>query len=125
MFRIKAIAAIALTGLGGAAVGTDAYMVSHPPSAPLVAHVLRKNEALGQKPAVVMLPSPTATNTVVTITPVTITSPVPARRRVTAQIAETPSLQFVPCSQWRALDTGPAGRGVRALCVASASSAPR
>jgi hypothetical protein len=117
MFRIKAIAALALAGLGGATMGTDAYLAAHHPSAP--------NYELPQmavsKPmseAAPLRPSQTVTNDVVTLSPVTITSRPAARRRAAPQVVQEPRDQrFVPCSEWRSLDTGPAGRGVRTLCV--------
>ena len=117
MFRIKAIAALALAGLGGATMGTDVYLSSHHPSASRFE--LPKYEA-PKPPAVAVreLPSPAATSPVVSIDPVTIASRTPVHRRAAVPIAPQPvQKEFVPCSEWRSLDTGPAGRGVRTLCV--------
>jgi hypothetical protein len=116
MFRIKAIAALALAGLGGATLGTDAYMASHRPSAH--AYELPNYEA--PKPAPVTVEAPRVQNetgnAVVTIDAVTIKSRPPARHRAVARVVQEPQQEFVPCSNWRSLDTGPAGRGVRTLC---------
>jgi hypothetical protein len=116
MFRIKAIAALALAGLGGATLGTDAYMASHRPSAH--GYALPSYEA--PKPAPVAVDAPRIqrdpANAVVTIDAVTIKSRSAVRRRAVARVAQEPQQEFVPCSSWRSLDTGPAGRGVRTLC---------
>ncbi|HVW27519.1 MAG TPA: hypothetical protein VHC69_19275 [Polyangiaceae bacterium] len=119
MFRIKAIATLALAGLGGATMGTDVYLSSHHPSPSPTAFELPKYEA--PKPAPVAVPeraAPAAARSTVTIAPVTIASRIPVHHRVAPQIAQPPAeKELVPCSEWRSLDTGPADRGVRTLCV--------
>lgn len=119
MFRIKAIAAVALAGLGGATMGTDVYMASHRPAA----HGYELPNYQAPKPAPVAVESlqvqKDVGNDVVMIEPVTITSRPALRHRAVAQAAREPVQEFVPCSSWRSLDTGPAGRGVRTLCTRS------
>jgi hypothetical protein len=121
MFRIKAIAAVALAGLGGATMGTDVYMASHRPAA----HRDESPSSEVSKPAPIAVEAQRVDkdmqNPVVTISPVTLKSHPPGRHRAASQVArEEPRQEFVPCSNWRSLDTGPQGRGVRTLCVRSA-----
>ena len=119
MFRIKAIAAVALAGLGGATMGTDAYMASHRPAA----HGYELPNYQASTPAPVAVEAPQVqkdvAKDVVMIQPVTITSRPALRHRAVAQVAREPQQEFVPCSSWRSLETGPAGRGVRTLCTRS------
>ena len=119
MFRIKAIAAVALAGLGGATMGTDAYMASHRPAA----HGYELPSYEVPKPAPVAAEAPKVqkdvASDVVMIEPVTITSRPAVRHRAVAQVAPEPQREYVPCSNWRSLETGPAGRGVRTLCTRS------
>jgi hypothetical protein len=124
MLRIKAIAAVALAGLGGATMGTDAYMASHRPSA----HGYELPNYEAPKPAPVVVEAPRVHkdvgSSVVTIEPVTITSRPPARHRAVAQVAREPQQEFVPCSSWRADALLPfrAGRGPVASTQAARAS---
>jgi hypothetical protein len=117
MFRIKAIAALALAGLGGATMGTDAYLASHHRTASEIA----PHQSEASTPVVAATkPAPAATSTVVTLEPITLTSRAPARHHAAPRMAPPPPVdeqEFVPCSDWRSLETGPADRGVRTLCV--------
>ncbi len=119
MFRIKAIAAIALTGLGGATMGADVYMASHRPAAH--GYELPGYQAPKRAPVAVEAPrvQKDVSKDVVAIEPVTITSRPRARHRAAAVAASEPQQEFVPCSNWRSLETGPEGRGVRTLCTRS------
>jgi hypothetical protein len=123
MFRIKAIAALALAGLGGATMGADVYLASHRPAA----HGFELPKYQAPNPAPVAVEASRvqkeARNDVVTIEPVTITSRPRARHRPVVEAASEPQQEFVPCSNWRSLETGPAGRGVRTLCTRSAPAA--
>jgi hypothetical protein len=114
MFRIKAILAIGLAGLGGATMGTDAYLVAHeskpkPPAvqpAPPVA-----------PPAMPPVVQPRAEQ-VLTFPPTVIYSRLPHGAARAQAVAATPiATELVPCSDWRSLDTGPAGRSVQMLCA--------
>ncbi len=121
MFRIKAIAAVALAGLGGATMGADVYMASHRPAAR--GYELPNYQAPNPPPVAVEAPraQKEASTDVVTIEPVTIESRARARPRAVVEAAREPQQEFVPCSSWRSLETGPAGRGVRTLCARSVS----
>lgn len=120
MFRIKAIAAVALAGLGGATVGTDAYMASHPPSAPPPQQVVERHAPVHAPPA----PEPVVTpdpDPVLVLKPVTLYAVDRSRHaaRRAPPAAAPQEQQLVACSDWRSLDTGPRDRGVRTLCAPS------
>jgi hypothetical protein len=119
MFRIKAIAAVALAGLGGATVGTDAYMASHAPSAPPQQQVVEQPAPVRARPA----PEPVVTpdpDPVLVLKPVTIYAVDRSRHAARRAAPAAPQEQeLVACSQWRSLETGPADRGVRTLCAPS------
>lgn len=116
MYRIKAIAAVALAGLGGATIGTDAYMASHgsPPAreVPIPIHPVPEPPT-----AQAVAPSP-----VVMLEPVTIESRLPARHKIAAAAPAAEERTLVPCSDWRSLETGPSDRGVRTLCFRAVSA---
>ena len=115
MIVTKAVAAIAMTGLGSLAAGTGAYFQANPrlptrevqnvraPPPPPVA----ENRA----PAPVVQP-PIAE--ALTIEPVVIT----ARERRPPKALAQPSRPVTgPCSDWQTMTTGPADRKVRLLCT--------
>jgi hypothetical protein len=114
MIATKAIAAIAMTGLGSLAAGTGAYFQANPhlstrevqnvqpPSPPPV--------AVNRAPATVVQP-PIAE--ALTIDPVVITAP---ERRPPKALAKPTRPVTGPCSDWQAMTTGPADRKVRLLC---------
>src|SRR5262245_10416114 len=99
MFRIKAIAAVALAGLGGATVGTDAYMASHAPSAPPPQQVVEQPAPVRAPPEPVVAPEP---DPVLVLQPVTIYAV--DRSRHTARRAPPAAgpqeQQLVACSDW-------------------------
>src|SRR5215471_14640362 len=106
MFRIKAIAAVALAGLGGATVGTDAYMVSHAPSAPPQQEVVEQPAPVRAPPA----PEPVVTpepDPVLVLKPFTIYAVDRSRHaaRRAPPAAEPQEQQLVACSDWRSLET--------------------
>ena len=111
MISIKAISAIALTGLGAATVSTDVYLANQKPApAGAVAPATEappppKLRPLAAAPAA-NLPAPPPP---LEIAPVVIYG----RRR-----AHPPAKQeLVACSDWHSLANGPAARGVRTLCL--------
>jgi hypothetical protein len=57
---------------------------------------------------------PEARSLVVTIEPVLVYGSLPRHRVAAPRSVAKPAL--VPCSDWRALESGPAGHGVRTLC---------
>ena len=122
MFRIKAMAAIALAGLGGATVGTDAYMASHAPSAPPPQQVVEQPSPVRAPPA----PAPVVTpdpDPVLVLKPVTIYAVDRSRHAARRALPAAPEEQeLVACSEWRSLETGPRDRGVRTLCAPSAAA---
>lgn len=106
MIRTKLFMALTLTGFGAAALGINASLPGPaPPRLPPRAEVASAPIAtLG------VIEVPEASREV-TLDPVTIYARVPTRR--TAAVAQ----ELVPCSDWRAMASGPSERGVRALCV--------
>ena len=121
MFRIKAIAAVVLGGLGGATLGTDVYLASHDTAAPPVAAVVTPAPS---PPLVTEAPKSVAdSNPILILSPVTIYSRNVARIARRAPAAEPVKSELVVCSNWRSLATGPEGRGVRTLCVPGQTAA--
>lgn len=116
MISIKAIAAISLTGLGAAAMSADVYLASHTTTIPPEAREpTRSFNALVPERS---LPSPAPTEAVVTLEPVTIYASAGAPRSVHRALKVAPQArELVPCSEWRALESGPAGHRVQALCI--------
>jgi len=113
MISIKAISAIGLTGLGAATVSTDVYLATQKPRAPAGYVEPRpvtetppppKLEPLAAPAADVPDPAPP-----LEIAPVIIygrkPAPPPSKR------------DFVPCTDWQSMASGPASRGVRTLCL--------
>ncbi len=108
MISIKAGLAITLFGLGGAAMGSVAYLeygkripVAEPELAtPAPLRVMTKSEA-----------PPDPVNTAVSIEPVVIYGRIAHHETPLAK----PPKAMVVCSGWRSL--GPVGHGVRALCI--------
>lgn len=118
MIGTKAIVAVALTGLGGLTTGTAAYVEAHP-GAFTRASMGQSSELLQPAPIPLRERSPVleedSSSDVLMLAPVTITSrPRHRQHAVTATVkTESPS---APCSDWKDLATGPAGRRVRLLC---------
>jgi hypothetical protein len=117
MIGTKAIAAIALTGLGGLTTGTAAYLEARPRA---FSHAEMGQSAEVSHPAPIPLSNQTAViddrdSDVLMLEPVVITSrPRHRERVVTASVKSEP--ENAACSDWQALATGPAGRRVRLLC---------
>ena len=117
MIGTKAIVAVVLTGLGGITTGTAAYLQAHPRA---FTHV-----EMGQKaePVLQAAPAPPAKPSVrveehsdaLRLEPVLITSRV-RHRAAPVATAHEPESASAPCSEWKDLATGPAGRRVRLLC---------
>lgn len=127
MFTAKALVALTLTALGGATAGTVVYIQTHPPNpATLPAEPAAPMEKTAFRPPVSLAPpEPEATRSV-TLEPVQITAPLPPRkvaaparrkRAPVATAAAEPEPASVVCSDWRDLESGPAGRRVRSLCT--------
>jgi hypothetical protein len=111
MITMKALAAIALTGMGAGAMGANAYMLSHTGErAHVAAHVNAPPPAAARREA----PPAPAADPVIVLEPVTLRVRPPAARAVSHK---APPRELAPCSSWRPLESGPAGHGVRALCV--------
>lgn len=125
MITAKALIAISLTALGGAAAGTAIYMQRHPPipvTAPTPSPPARDWAAV-RPPVRLAEPEPEARAPVQT-EPVHITAPLPAKktpavsRKKRASIAApAPESATVVCSDWRPLESGPEGARVRMLCT--------
>jgi hypothetical protein len=117
MLSIKAIAAIALAGLGSATMGTDVYMASHT-KAPSKEFVIELSAPVRAEPAPLVAPAP-APDPVLMLSPVTIYAHDRSRHAARqASPTEAPKEQgLVACSDWRSLENGPEGRGVRTLCT--------
>jgi hypothetical protein len=117
MITMKAIAAISLTGLGAGTMSTDMYLASHATSTPPAMPV----EAKSPPAFVPAEPPPSrAAGSVVTLEPVTIyASAALARvvRRTPQAAAPAQPRELVPCSDWRSLESGPAGHRVQSLCA--------
>ena len=126
MIRIKAIAAIALAGLGGATMGTDVYLssrASSPPRAIPPAFVLTDPSLVAISAAAMPVLEP---NAVVRLDPVTIYGRDSSARRVrhAKPLAEPQKrLEIEICSDWQSLASGPVSRGVRQLCTPGSSGA--
>jgi hypothetical protein len=107
MISIKAISAIALTGLGAATVSTDVYLATQQPRAPAAAPVAEM-----PPPPKVEAPAPAVTAPApappVEIEPVIIYGRKPGPQ---------PKQELVACSDWQSLSSGPVDRGVRTLCL--------
>ena len=114
MISIKALMAISLTGLGAAAMGADAYLASHHPVAARVEPVTHEPLLVAMTPETPE-PSPVVEDRVVTLDPVTIYARTVTPRRVARK---APERVLVPCSEWRSLESGPAGHQVQRLCYA-------
>jgi hypothetical protein len=108
MLRTKLFMALTLTGFGAAAVGINASLPG--PAPPRLPPPV---EAVGAPIASLRVMDVPEASREVTLDPVTIYARVPGRRTA----AVTPAL--VPCSDWRAMASGPSGRGVRTLCLPS------
>ena len=119
MISIKAIAAISLTGLGAAAMSADVYLASHTTTVPAEA----REPTRGFHPrvparSVPSAPSPAPAEAVVTLQPVTIYASAGVPRSVRRALKAAPEArELVPCSEWRSLESGPAGHRVQALCI--------
>jgi hypothetical protein len=110
MISIKAISALGLTGLGAATMTTDVYLANKAPSAPPLSIVYEPLPAMPPEAQPVAVPEPVPT-------PSLELAPMIIYARA-AHPAPAPTTSLAACSEWRALDSGPAGRGVRTLCMA-------
>lgn len=106
MISIKAISAIALGGLGAATMGTDVYLATQKPEPPPPLLVMEAPPPARPQPVTVREPVPPPP---VEIAPVVIYGRRAAR--------PAPKQELVACSDWHSLASGPAGRGVRTLCM--------
>jgi hypothetical protein len=107
MVSIKAISAIALTGLGAATVSTDVYLATQQPRAPAPAAA-----PVAEMPPPPKAPAPAAT-VPATSQPVEIEPVIIYGRKPGPQ----PKQELVACSDWQSLSSGPVDRGVRTLCL--------
>lgn len=116
MISVKPLVTLVLMGLGSATVGTDVYLAG-------------KTKHVAPTPDVVTTFVPPAASTIVMVTtpepepnPVLVLPPVTIESRAFKRTvsAKPPAQELVVCSNWRALESGPSGHGVRNLCVASA-----
>jgi hypothetical protein len=113
MIVTKAIAAIAMTGIGSLAAGTAAYLEGNPSA---LTHETAKVRAPPAPPLEHRVPvrvTRPAAQEVVVIEPVLITAP---ERRPPRALAKPVRPVEGPCSDWQGLATGPSGRKVRLLC---------
>src|SRR4051794_12753977 len=102
MLRIKAIAAIALTGLGSATLGTDVYLASRAKAPP-------KQEVVEQAIPVRAMPEPVVVapafppEPVLMLPPVTLYARDRSRHaaRQAAPVEEPKEQGLVACSDWR------------------------
>ncbi len=118
MITLKPLASLVLMSLGSATVGTDVYLAGktkHVAPAPDIVTTFVPPAASAI--VVVTTPEPDA-DPVVVLPPLTVESRA-SRRAVTSK---PPAEQLVVCSNWRELETGPAGHGVRNLCVSDATA---
>ena len=111
MIGTKLFMALALTGFGAAALGINASLPG--PAPPRLAPPPEARSAPIKTVRTIEVPEVNSRE--ITLEPVTIYARFAARR--TAPV--TPAL--VPCSDWRAMASGPSARGVRALCVPGSS----
>jgi hypothetical protein len=124
MFRVKAIAAVALGGLGSATMGADMYMASHTKAPPPNEVVLEQPIQIRAIPEpVVKAPAP---EPVLMLPPVTLYARDRSRHaaRQAAPVEEPKEQGLVACSDWRSLQSGPEARGVRTLCTPSSGGTP-
>ncbi|HEX4478985.1 MAG TPA: hypothetical protein VH142_28070 [Polyangiaceae bacterium] len=122
MISIKPLASLVLMGLGSATVGTDVYLAGKPkPVAPTPEVVTTFVPPAASSIVVVTTPEPDP-NPVVVLPPLTIEN----HRSKRAVTAKPPAQELVVCSNWRELESGPSGHGVRNLCVVNvpANGAP-
>lgn len=125
MFRIKAIAAVALAGLGSATMGTDMYMASHTKAPPPKAEVVEQAIPIRAMPEPVLVVPAPEPEPVLMLPPVTLYARDRSRHaRQAAPVQEPREQGLVACSDWRSLQSGPEGRGVRTLCTPSSTDAP-
>jgi hypothetical protein len=112
MISVKAVVALAVSGLGAASMASVAYLefgkrapIAAPvpePATPAARAVVPKAEA----------PPPAPQATPITLEPVFIYG------RMARHVAKPEkTTQLVACSDWRALESGPSGHGVRTLCT--------
>lgn len=119
---VKAFIALTLTALGGAAAGTVIYLQTHPPVPPAAPPTLPDPamERVAFRPPVQLV----VPEQEIRLEPVSITAPLPPRKRAPAPIAKRkPAAEIAPtdativCSDWRELESGPENHRVRSLCV--------
>jgi hypothetical protein len=121
MISIKVAAALGLTGLGASTLVGDAFLLSKQTPNPVEESVVRVPVTFGTQRSAIPRESSSSvddsTQQAVVLEPIVIRSRPAPRHAVTA----TPERALVPCSDWRALATGPAGRHVQQLCLADAT----
>jgi hypothetical protein len=110
MISIKAISALTLTGLGAATMSTDVYLANQKPAPPPYSVVIETRH--GSPPATVPIGERAPTEAPpLELDPVVITG------RLHKAVPQAPKRELTVCSDWHSLASGPAARGVRALCV--------
>lgn len=114
MISIKALMAISMTGLGAAAMGADVYLASHKTEAVHAEPVATRPVALAAK-----VDPPAPVDRTVTLEAVTVYGSVWTPHKA----ASAPQRALVPCSDWRSLESGPAGHRVQQLCFADVPAA--
>ena len=119
MIGTKAVVAVALTSLGGLTSGTAAYLEGHPGAFNRAA-MGQSSELLQPAPIPLRERSPVlqedSSSDVLMLEPVVITSRPRRGHHTVAAALKTEGSQGAPCSEWKDLVTGPAGRRVRLLC---------
>lgn len=125
MITVKALIAVSLTALGGAATGAAIYMQTHPPIPAAAPTVLPPagNWAGARLPVRLAPPEPEA-RALVQMEPVYVTAPLPpkkatvsTRRKRASAAAPAPPNATVVCSDWMTLESGPENARVRMLCT--------
>jgi hypothetical protein len=110
MLGTKPFIALVLTGFGAASLGINTALPKRPAYTPAVPAGLDTVDT----PAAIRPAAAPVVDRVLTLPPVTIYSRGSAR--VALKAPDVPTV-LVPCSAWRPLESGPAGRGVTTLCV--------
>jgi hypothetical protein len=113
MISIKALVAVTLSGLGAAAMSADVYLVNQRPLVPAAPTVLEAPPSPRPAPVAVAARAPAPRP--LQLEPVTIYA-----RAVRPHVAARPTRPLAVCSDWRSMDSGPASRGVRSLCLTDA-----
>jgi hypothetical protein len=113
MISTKVFLALALSGLGAASMGADAYLMFG--KRPKIPAAQAETPRPKPTPPVAASHPPEEVNHVVTIDTVMVYGHM--HHHVATAPAAAKKSGLVPCSDWRSLESGPAGRGVRTLCT--------